>query len=191
MKYIKKYKLFESLESKIDLLELDSILIDFKQMGLEYDVKFGSSVVIDWHLFNRFMKGLENEYKRPFISSSGVDKFHSIKTNNSLTVELTNSDNPTRELSEYNIEETKEAYEMLKSYLYDNYDLIPNYIYINFHWDYLYFENFDRIKEHKNIYPEGHSGIIFGSDDKNKFKAHRLIFGFYEDPNAVFRGPEF
>ena len=55
MKYLKNFKIFESLESKIDLQELDSLLIDFKQMGLEeldIDIKTGSSVIIDWNLFN-------------------------------------------------------------------------------------------------------------------------------------------
>ena len=55
MKYLKTYnKLFENLESKIDLQELDELLIDFKQMGLnelDIDIKTGSSVVIDWNLF--------------------------------------------------------------------------------------------------------------------------------------------
>jgi len=37
MKYLKTYKLFENLVSKIDFKELVGLLIDFKQMGLDYD----------------------------------------------------------------------------------------------------------------------------------------------------------
>ena len=102
MKYIKKYKLFESLESKIDLLELDSILIDFKQMGLEYDVKFGSSGVIDWNLFNDGKTGGPK-----VLHSSDIDKYAKSRTNSSLTIEFSTS-----ERQEYNISETEEAYEI-------------------------------------------------------------------------------
>ena len=60
MKFIKNFRVFENLrgvkksllESEIDLKELEGLLIDFKQMGLEYDIKTGSSIVVDWNLFN-------------------------------------------------------------------------------------------------------------------------------------------
>ncbi len=65
---------------------------------------------------------------------------------------------------------------MLRDYLFDTYDLIPNYIYINFHWTYMYFEDFDKIKEYKNIFSKG----VLGPEDKNIFKAHKVIFGFYK-----------
>jgi hypothetical protein len=188
MKYLKKYnKLFENVESKIDFKELDSILIDFKQMGLEPEVKTGSSI---WHIILDFDKlNKDNLQDKPILLSAnrGVslsrldDRYPELSlyqkgnTNKTLAVEF-NSNTAV----EYNIEETEEAYEMLKDYLFDNYNLIPNYIYINFHWDYLYFENFDRIKEYKTTYPEDHNGIILGSGDKNIFKAHQLSFGFYE-----------
>jgi hypothetical protein len=194
MKYIKNFKIFENLESKIDIKELEDILIDFKQMGLDddkIDIKVGSSVVIDWNLFNNdktvLVGNKAHQIGAPkYLQSSQIVKYtQGPITNNSLTIEFN-----TPEKQEYNISEVSEAYEMLKSYLYDNYDLIPNYIYINFHWDYLYFENFEKLKEYKNDYPSGHNGIILGSKGKY-FKAHKLIFGFYEDPDAPFRGPEF
>jgi len=181
MKYLRKFRLFENLESKIDLKELEDILIDFKQMGLDPDIKAGSSIVIDWNLFNDDKTGGSK-----CLYSSEIDKYAKSRTNNSLTIEFSS-----REIISYNIEETEEAYEMIKSYLYDNYDLIPNYIYINFHWDYIYFENFESIKRYKLTYPQGHNGIILGESDKNIFKSHKLIFGFYEDPDSVFRGSEF
>ena len=57
MKYLKKFRLFEKsadqfTSSVIDLVELEHILIDFEQMGLDYDIKMGSSIVIYWNLFN-------------------------------------------------------------------------------------------------------------------------------------------
>jgi hypothetical protein len=181
MKYLKKYKLFESLESKIDLLELDSILIDFKQMGLEYDVKFGSSVVIDWNLFNDDKTGGPK-----VLHSSDIDKYAKSRTNSLLTIEFESTDRHT-----YNITETIEAYEMLKDYLFDNYNLIPNYIYINSHWNYMYFEDFDKIKEIEVTDNWQFSNPNLPLRPENTFKAHKLVFGFYLDPNAVFRGPEF
>ena len=60
MKFIKNFRVFENLrgvkksllESEIDLKELEGLLIDFKQMGLESNIKVGSSIVVDWNLFN-------------------------------------------------------------------------------------------------------------------------------------------
>jgi hypothetical protein len=190
MKYLKKYKLFENLESKIDLQELESILIDFKQMGLEgldIDIKVGSSIVIDWNLFNDDRTGGSK-----CLHSSDIDKYTKSRTSNSLTIEFNTSEPDT-----YNIEETSEAYEMLKDYLFDNYNLIPNYIYITSHWNYMYFEDFDKIKELRVTDNWQIKWEWQFSYDKlpvrpeNTFKAHKLVFGFYLDPNAVFRGSEF
>ena len=171
MKYLKKFTLFEksanSLSSEqIDLVELEHILIDFEQMGLDYDIKMGSSIVIDWREFNDVKHGGSK-----VLHSSDIDKFTKSRTNNSLTIELSTND-----IQDYNINDTAEAYEMLRDYLFDTYDLIPNYIYINYHWNYMYFEDFDKIKEYKNIFSKG----ILGSEDRNIFKAHKVIFGFYK-----------
>ena len=169
MKFIKKFRLFESLSEEIDLVELEHILIDFEQMGLDYDIKYGSSVVIDWNLFNDDKTGGSK-----CLHSSEIDKYTKSRTNNSLTIEFTTNDYA----HSYNINDTAEAYEMLKDYLFDNYDLIPNYIYVNYHWNYMYFEDFDKIKEHKSLF-SGNTKII-GSKDHNIFKSHKLTFGFYK-----------
>ena len=174
MKYLKKYKLFENLESEIDLNELEDVLIDFKQMGLDWDAKVGSSMVINWERVNKWP--LRKEIDGHCISSNELDRFSSSKTDDSLTIEFS-TDKP----HQYNFDDVVEGYEMIKDYLFENYGLIPNYIYINFHWDYLFFENFERIKEYKKLYPEGHNGIKLGTpSDTNDFKAHKLIFGFYK-----------
>lgn len=171
MKYLKKFRLFEGsadqfTSSVIDLLELEHILIDFEQMGLDYDIKFGSSIVIDWREFNDVKHGGSKQ-----LHSSDIDKFTKSRTNSSLTIEFTTND-----IQDYNIQDTAEAYEMLRDYLYDTYDLIPNYIYINYHFNYMYFEDFDKLREYKNIFSKG----VLGSEDKNIFKAHKVIFGFYK-----------
>jgi hypothetical protein len=185
MKYLKTYKLFENLESKIDLQELDNLLIDFKQMGLEgldIDIKTGSSVVIDWNLFNDDKTGAPK-----CLHSSQIGKYtQGPITNNSLTIEFS-----TPERGEYNISEASESYEMLKDYLFDNYNLIPNYIYITHHMNYMYFENFDKIKELRVTDNWQFAYEKLPVRPENTFKAHKVVFGFYEDPDAVFRGSEF
>lgn len=175
MKYLKKFRLFESLEEEIDLIELEHILIDFEEMGLDYDIKSGSSIVIDWREFNDVKHGGSKD-----LHSSDIDKFTMSYTNNSLTIEFTTNDYS----QDYNINDTSEAYEMLKDYLFDTYDLIPNYIYINYYLNYIYFQDFDKIKDYKNIFsPGGYKNTVskvLGSEDKNIFKAHKVIFGFYK-----------
>ena len=179
MKYLKKFRLFESLEEEIDLVELENILIDFIQMGLDYDIKTGSSRVIDWNLFNDDKTGGSKFVPAGSLNSSDIDKYAKSRTGESLIIEFSTNDYA----YSYNINDTVEAYEMLKDYLFDNYDLIPNYIYINYHWSYMYFEDFDKIKEHKSLF----SGVtknsnfsFIGSEDHNVFKAHKLLFGFYK-----------
>jgi len=180
MKYLTNFKIFENLESKIDLSELESILVDFKQMGLYPDIKTGSSIVIDWNLVNDVQTG--RDFKS--ISSSEIDKYTKSRTSNSLAIWF-----ETNESHTYNLEETKEAYEMLKSYLYDEYNLIPNYIYINFHWNYSYIENFDNLidkiktdevsNQKLNSFSNDKRSSYINLDGSAYFKAHKLVFGFY------------
>jgi hypothetical protein len=170
MKYLKTYKLFENLVSKIDFKELVGLLIDFKQMGLDYDVKVGSSSVIDWRLFNDDKQGGPK-----VLRSNEIDKYRKSFTSDSLTIEFDSTDRHT-----YNLAETIEAYEMLKDYLFDNYDLIPNYIYINYNWGYMYFEDFDKIKE---LRVTDHWQFAYEKltlRPENTFKADKLTFGFYK-----------
>jgi hypothetical protein len=176
MKFIKNFRVFENLrgvkksllESEIDLVELEHILIDFEQMGLDYDIKTGSSIVIDWNLFNDDKTGGPK-----CLNSGDIDKYTKSRTGNSLTIEFNTS-----ELHTYNIDETSEAYEMLKDYLFDNYDLIPNYIYVNYHWSYMYFEDLDKIKENIPL-----NTAKLGSKDPNIFKAQKLVLAFYKNWN--------
>jgi hypothetical protein len=181
MKFIKNFRVFENLrgvkksllESEIDLVELEHILIDFKQMGLDYDIKAGSSIVIDWNLFNDDKTGGSK-----CLNSGDIDKYTKSRTGNSLTIELNSLDRDglVGSMNGYNIEDTKEAYEMLKDYLFDNYDLIPNYIYVNYHWSYMYFEDLDKIKENIPL-----NTAKLGSKDPNIFKAHKLVLAFYKN----------
>jgi hypothetical protein len=162
MKHLKRYKLFENLESEIDLQELESYLIDFNQMGLEeldIDIRSCSSMVIDWNLFN------DDKTGRPkCLRSREIERYTKSISNNSLTIGFS-----TPGIEEYNISETSEAYEMLKGYLFDNYSLIPNYISFHNPLVFLYFEDFDKIRELK--------GELAKKGDT--IQARKLIFGFY------------
>jgi hypothetical protein len=162
MKHLKRYKLFENLESEIDLQELESILIDFNQMGLEeldIDIKSCSSMVIDWNLFNDDKTGGPK-----CLRAREIERYTKSISNNSLTIGFS-----TPGIEEYNISETSEAYEMLKGYLFDNYSLIPNYISFHNPLVFLYFEDFDKIRELK--------GELVKKGDT--IQARKLIFGFY------------
>jgi len=162
MKHLKRYKLFENLESEIDLEELESYLIDFNQMGLEgldIDIRSGSSMVIDWNLFNDDKTGGPK-----CLRVREIERYTKSISNNSLTIGFS-----TPGIEEYNISETSEAYEMLKGYLFDNYSLIPNYISFHNPLVFLYFEDFDKIRELK--------GELAKIGDT--IQARKLIFGFY------------
>ena len=164
MKYLKKYKLFES--TQIDYPELEDILIDFKQMGLKYKIEEGSTGVFDW----------EKSKNLDYIGSAAVDDYTKSNTNNSLAIYLKDVSNDVNDL--------EEAYEMLKVYLFDNYDLIPNYIYFIKGIRYIYFENFDKIisfcelEKKEDTFRNRNSVYI---DEYNILKADWLVFGFYKD----------
>lgn len=161
MKYLKKYKLFES--TQIDYTELDAILIDFKQMGLEYKIEEGSSGVFDWDK----AKNLD------YIGSAAVDDYTKSNTDNSLAIYLKDVSN--------DVSGIEESYEMLKVYLFDNYDLIPNYIYVVKGMRYIYFENFDKLISFCKLTIE--TSDVKPSlyiDDYNILKANWLVFGFYK-----------
>jgi len=75
MNHLKNFRLFEKsadqfTSSVIDLVELEHILIDFEQMGLDYDIKFGSSIVLDWREFNDVKHGGSK-----VLYSSDIDRF--------------------------------------------------------------------------------------------------------------------
>lgn len=160
MKYLKKYKLFESV--LIDYPELDDILIDFKQMGLEYEIEEGSTGVFDW----------EKAKNLDYIGSAVVDDYTESYTDSSLAIYFKDVSNDVGDL--------EEAYEMLKVYLFDNYDLIPNYIFVVKGMRYIYFENFDKLISFCKLRTsEGKPSVYI--DEYNILKANRLVFGFYKD----------
>lgn len=179
MRYIKKYKLFENLESEIDLDELEEVLIDFKQMGLDWDAKVGSSMVINWEKVNSYdsVNRLVHKFS---ITPVEVQSFLKTKTNNSITIEFFTP--LSVQSNQYNHQDTSEGYDMIKDYLFSNYGLIPNYIYICDHWNYKYFQNFEKIKAALPFFKSHHKDDNEAhrqDPPSTHFNAHKLVFGFY------------
>ena len=173
MKYLKGYKLFESLEDKIDLNELEDILIDFKQMNLEWDITIGSSSIIDWDKLNG---DIEDDLNQCYLYSGEVSDYSKGIKNQSLNIDLSKES----QISFYNIDDFEEAYNMVSDYLNEKYNLKSNYIYINHHWIYLYFQNLEAVRtwtlggEYLGKNFAGHPDFR----NINGFKAHRVTLGF-------------
>ena len=180
MKYLKKYKLFENLEDKIDLNELEDILIDFKQMDLDWDVNIGSSYIIDWDKLNNDIQGDLNQC---YLHSGEISDYSKGIKNpgyangfKSLNIDLLRDS----QISFYNMDDFEEAYTMVSDYLNEKYNLKSNYIYINYHWTYLYFQNLEAVRtwalggEYLGKNFIGHTDFR----NINGFKAHRVTLGF-------------
>jgi hypothetical protein len=187
---IKSFKVFESLygfgsgrllESEIDLDTLEDILIDFIQMGLESDISIGSSIILDFDKLN-------NEREEGLVSgdnisihSGDIDLYKKSQgTDNSLTIDLFKES----QISEINIDDFEDGYNMLTSYLKEEYNLIPNYIYVNFHWNYQYFENVKMLRLEwfgGHLGNDPNRGWHHGKGERGSkhFKAHRITLGYY------------
>lgn len=181
MKHLKKFESYRQLglEKFYDLAELDDILIDFKQMGLDYSIKSGSFPIIDWALFKK-----TNSRDTPVFGSSEISKYKKNNGNNVLKIEMVSYINREIHQNTYNFDDVIEGYEMLKNYLFDNYGLIPNYIHaqnckIQYQFSNLYFENLGDLKEHKLKKTTDLWRTIHQGEDSN-FKANILEFTFYK-----------
>jgi len=185
---IKSFKLFENvygfnsdrlLESEIDIDMIEDYLVDFTHMGLSNDISIGSSVILD---FDKLNKAREEELiDNISIHSGDIDLYKKSQgTDNSLTIDLFRES----QISEINIDDFEEGYNMLTSYLKEEYNLIPNYIYINYHWTYQYFENIEMLRLN---WFGGHLGNDPNrgwyrskiQDGSKHFKAHKITLGYY------------
>lgn len=165
MSHIKSFKVFEKWNAdEVDLDELEDIIIDFKQMGLDHEISFGTSVMVNFDKNNRFV-GDE------FIKASDLNLFSDGISKRSLSIGLFRSydyNNTT-----CNINGFEESYNMISDYLKNEYGLIPNYIYFT-GWPgkdkYIYFENVDMIRK----WLSKNTG---GSD---YFTFNKLTLGYYK-----------
>jgi hypothetical protein len=179
MKYLKKYRLFENLESEIDLELLEDIMIDFIQMGLEYDIQVGSSIVLDFDKLNKQRESGEISGSNISIHSGDIDLYQKGRTQNSLVIKLYKES----KMSDFNIEDFSYNYDIISKFLFNEYNLIPNYIWVNEHWKYQYYENTEMLKLDKvggKLGSDKNTGWFKGiNPGKEYFTAHRVILGFY------------
>lgn len=160
MRYLRR---FESLDN-ISPDDIDDYLIDYIQLGFETDISVGSSYLLDFSKINK---------NKDYIASYEVDSFTKGISNSTLTISL-RSDNK----STYKISDLEEAYDMLSSYLKDEFGLLPNYIMLNSSINrFSYFENFDHIKRFSEN----------SVKTPNQINTHSIVFGFYKPVTPPYK----
>lgn len=160
MRYLRR---FESLDN-ISPDDIDEYLIDFIQMGFTTDILVGSSYILDFSKIDK---------DKDYIGSYEMDSYNKGISNSSLTISLRSNNK-----SSYKISELEEAYNMLESFLKDEFVLIPNYIMLNGSINrFSYFENFDHIKRFSE------SGVR----TPNEINTYSIIFGFYKPVTPPYK----
>lgn len=205
MKFIKNFSLFENLESEIDLKELEEIIIDFRQMNLDHDIKVGSSQVIDWSRVGPDQALLSPSLGDKFSEERFLNPNHGkidshIKqiSRNSLSIEFIQKSwslagEHDQNLFRLELAEAEAAWEMTCEYLEENYGLRPNYILTQRGFTLVYFKDFQHIKAHMEtelaeIKKQSPSGVnqwgqrerVFGSDTSEYFYSTKLTLGFWK-----------
>jgi hypothetical protein len=180
MKWIKTFRIFESLKDEIDLEEVEDRLIDFKQLNFNVTLSLSSSLIID---FDK----KERETGQFYINSSELNKYVLQPfNNNSFTVNL---EAKSGQIELFNIDELDTYYNYFSSYLNSAYGLVPNYIYSKIkifnrrggYGGFLYFKDFQSIrqflndKEQANYHMTGRDPI-----DQNKLQIEAFSLGFYK-----------
>lgn len=176
---IKSLKKFLENKIEVNLIDIEHMLsLDFEPMGLENDISIGSSIIIDFDKLNNDRKSGTTSIS---INSSDIGVYEKGYTNNSLTIDLFKES----QVSEINIDDFEDAYNILSEFLKEEYDLIPNYIYVNYHWSYLYFENVEMLRLYLfggHLGDDPNTGWYNSRVEKGSkyFKAHKVILGFYK-----------
>lgn len=180
MKWIKTFRIFESLKDEIDLEEVEDRLIDFKQLNFNVNLSLSSSLIIDFDKKER--ERVDNRLKDSqfYINSSDLYKYVSQPFNDhSFTVDL---EVKSGQIALFNIDELDTYYNYFSSYLNSAYGLVPNYIYIKrIHFrsitggghggQFLYFKDFQTIRNFLEA-----KGCI----DQNNLQIEGFNLGFYK-----------
>lgn len=191
---IKSFRIFEKvyglnsgrlLESEIDINEIEEYLISFTDMGLSNDVFIGSSIILDFDKLNKQRELGDISGGNISIHSVDIDLYTKDRTtnnSNSLTIDLFKES----QISEINSDDFEDAYNMVTSYLKEEYNLIPNYIYVNYHWNYQYFENVKMLRLGLfggHLGNDPNTGWYHGKEERGSkhFKAHKITLGYYRN----------
>lgn len=166
MKWLRKFnESLEGLENEINIEELEDILIDFIHMGVDYDIKIGNSLSLDFNKLNKLRENGELSKGNISINSADIDDYKNPGQIEVITIHF----NDTGKIKKYKIDEFREAYDMLLNYLKIKYNLITAYIYVNYHWTYQYFENIDMLI----LWVSGNREFKRGT-----FEAHKIVLAF-------------
>ena len=142
MKYLKKFKLFESInEEDIKLSELEPYLVEFKQIGITWTVSFSQSIDMNFPDGKLFISSGDLPY-------SEHDRI--VEKVRTLDIELRPEDNFLGKMR-ISPEEFTEAFNLISDYLNSDYGLELNYIYISNDWSYLYFPSVENVIEHLDL----------------------------------------
>ena len=133
MKYLKKYKLFESInEEGIKLSDLEPYLLDFKQLGCAWTTSFS---------WSREIKFPEN---KKYISSIQLEEYTELNQFKTLEIELRQEGDFLGKMK-MSLEEFTDGVNLISDYLNSEHGLELNYIYISNDWSYLYFPSVENI----------------------------------------------
>jgi hypothetical protein len=133
MKYLKNFKLFESInEENIKLSEIEPYLIDFKQLGCDWTTSFS---------WSREIKFPEN---KKYISSIELEQYIEDNQFRTLEIELRQEGDFLGKMK-ISLEEFKDGVNLISDYLNSEHVLELNYIYVSNDWSYLYYSSLEKL----------------------------------------------
>jgi hypothetical protein len=133
MKYLKKYKLFESInEEDIKSSDIEPYLIDFKQLGCTWTISF------PWSREIKFPKN------RKYISSINLKEYCTPNLLRTLDIKLRPEGDILGQIK-MSLEEFTDAVNLISDYLSIEHGLELNYIHTSDDWSYLYFSSLENI----------------------------------------------
>lgn len=133
MKYLKNFKLFESInEENIKLSEIEPYLIDFKQLGCDWTTSFS---------WSREIKFPEN---KKYISSIELEQYIEDNQFRTLEIELRQEGDFLGKMK-ISLEEFKDGVNLISDYLNSEHGLELNYIYVSNDWSYLYYSSLEKL----------------------------------------------
>jgi hypothetical protein len=133
MKYLKNFKLFESInEEDIKLSEIEPYLLDFKQLGCDWTTSFS---------WSREIKFPEN---KKYISSIQLEEYCTLNQFRTLEIELRQEGDFLGKMK-ISLEEFKDGVNLISDYLNSEHVLELNYIYVSNDWSYLYYSSLEKL----------------------------------------------
>lgn len=180
MKWIKSYRVFESLKDELNIEEVDDRLIDFKHLGFSVEIGVSSSIILDFdkkRLERSQTQNVIDLVNKYHIKSSEIDHYNSGISKSSLTIGLKST-----EYINLSINDLTSVYDDFCYYLEQAWGLKPNYIHIlrlnlktntggGYVGQFLYFKDFESIREFLQVK---------NSTDCDNIEVSGFHLGFYK-----------